>query len=203
VLIKNWGEILTKKIYFDILIFTITLLCSLNLYGQEALGKGTWSVGGQIQASTLTQDQDYDYFTQKNVIISPQFSYFLSAHFSIGGALSYNYFYSKDAYKGSFGGSDVNKTANIGFGPSLRYYLDSALFTPFIESSINYSIPVIAEGLDNYVYSYELKAGIDLFIGKSAAIEFSLGLSRIMYTSGKNDSKNFSNMGIGFNYFVL
>jgi hypothetical protein len=97
---------------FSILIYLLLISSLLyNADGQEALNKGSYSIAGSIQYSSAKQRDNYSTFTQNTGTISPQFVYFIKDHISIGGAVSYNYYYSKEP--GDYYGDRVTNTVLV------------------------------------------------------------------------------------------
>jgi hypothetical protein len=188
--------------FFLIIIFFVPLFS--NLYGQDALNKGVYSLGGSAQYSS-SSESEYGYtYTLNTGNISPQFTYFIANHISIGAAVNYVYYYSKEPGMGY--NDRVDKSSYITFGPIFRYYFNTKKVIPFLEASFNYSIYGIESLYPEHAFNYGIKSGLEIFLSKSVALEPSIGYSHIHYTMSlpdfSGDSDNFD-VGIGVSYFIF
>ncbi len=195
-----------KKIVCNTLILIILLLGFTNLYGQDALNKGVYSIAGSVQYSSTNQNFGGYTYTTNIGNISPQFTYFILNHLSIGANVNYNYFYSKGPEGNNF--NQVDKTTSLTLGPVIRFYFGVKKINPFIEASYNYSVEQTGMGdLGNqYGNEYGLKGGLEIFISRSVALEPSIGYTHLHYAMSSlnfsGDINNFS-VGIGVNYFIF
>jgi hypothetical protein len=191
------------KYFFIINVFLLGLS---NLFGQVALNQGVYSIAGSAQYSSSTQNTDGYSFKNNIGNISPAFTYFIVSHFSIGANVSFNYNYNK----GPEGDNpeQVEKITELTIGPVIRYYLDVKKVNPFIEASYNYSVENIGIGNmgNEYGNDYGLKAGLEIFLSGSVALEPSIGFIHFHYTMSSfnlyGNNNNF-NVGIGASYFIF
>lgn len=192
---------------FSILCFIWLISASLfNIYGQNALNKGTYSISGSIQYSSTSQRDNYSTYTQNTGTISPQFVYFIKDHISVGGAVSYNYYYSKEP--GDYYGDRVTNTSYITVGPSFRYYFYVKKIVPFLEASFSYGIYGLNQQAPEHVYNYGIKGGLEFFLSGSVTLEPFVSYNRIKYTAQEynftfNQNANVIAVGAGINYFIF
>jgi hypothetical protein len=188
-----------KKIIKFSLIIIILLLALSDLYGQDALNKGVYSIAGSAQYSSSVQNVDGNSYTFNTGNISPQFTFFIANHISVGAAVSYNYSF----FKGPEGNNleQVSKNTYLTLGPSIRYYFNAKKVVPFLEASFNYGVYGIENIPAQTSYNYGFKGGLEIFLSRSVALEPSIGYSRIN-SNYFGDSDNFD-LGVGVSYFIF
>lgn len=177
-------------------LFIVLFLIVLNstLTAQIPVCQGTYSVGGQISyihQSEAGGSSSYSLFS-----FSPSFGYFFINQVLLGLSVTYNHQstdeYSKNAY---------------GFGPMLRFYINTENINPFLGFSYSYN-----KSKDNYnsenIYAEIVSSiGLDYFITNYFAIEGSINYSFDIqkmsndYSTKEIDSNTFS-LGIGAKYFI-
>jgi opacity protein-like surface antigen len=176
---------------FSVLLILAGFSC---LHGQtsskdgKALSKGSYSLAGSIQYTSSSMSDNYFSTNVGTLSITPQFTYFVVDHFSLGGFISY-----------------YNITPNISygsFGPLLRYYFYVKDVNPFLEASFDVSI---GEQYTNV--GFGLKGGLEYFLSNSVAVEPSISYSYM--TNSLSTNVNYptttitATVGIGINYFIF
>ena len=196
-----------KKIIKYFFVIIIVLAGLSKLYGQEALNKGVYSIGGSAQYSSSSENNNYNTITINTANISPQFTYFIIDHLSLGAAVNYNYYFNEGSSYSNSGEHNI-KTTYITLGPAIRYYFYAKRIIPFLEASFNYGIYGLEQDYPEHTYNYGLKVGIDFFLSGSVALEPSIGYNHIHYSTDfgfasiSADSDNFE-VGIGVNYYIF
>lgn len=194
------------KLVISVLSVVLCLFVHPSLYGQEALSKNVYSLAGTAQYSLLKQTDNYSTYTQKTGTISPQFTYFIADHISLGAVVSYNYYYSKEP--GGFYGDRVTNTSYLSLGPVGRYYFNVKKIIPFLEASLSYCIYGLEQDFPLHAFSYGIKGGVEVFLSKSVALEPTIGYSHIKYSQDAygysySENTNTTVFGIGMNYFIF
>jgi len=196
-----------KKIVLNFLILILIILGFSNLYGQDALNKGVYSIAGSAQYSTSSESSDNNTITLNQGNISPQFTYFVCNHISLGVSMDYNYYFNEGSSYSNSGEHNI-KLTYITLGPAFRYYSYTKKIIPFLEASFLYGIENMGdENVGNqYEYTYQLKAGLELFLSNNVALEPSIGYTYYHYTMSSfnlsGDVNNFS-IGVGVSYFIF
>ncbi len=173
------------------LLFLFIVFCFVvrpAAFGQTALSKGSYSLAGSIQYTSSSLSDSYSSSNVGTLSITPQFTYFVANHFSLGGFVEY-----------------YNSTPNISygsFGPVLRYYFYVKDVNPFLEGSFNILI-----GSDFTNVGFGLKAGIEYFLSESVAVEPSIAYD--YSTNSLSTDINYPTttttitFGMGINYFIF
>jgi hypothetical protein len=145
-------------------LFLIALVASLSLNAQ--ITKNNWLVGGSA-AFSYTENDNESNSNNFRLSLSPNIGYFFFDKLAFG--LRPNYFLNR-----SRSDSGSSKSERIMLAPFARYYLLEAdrKINVFVEGAYNIDIDVFGDG-DN-PESYEIKAGLAIFLNSSVAFETSL-----------------------------
>lgn len=196
------------KLVISVLSLFLYLFLLPNLYAQEALNKGSYSISGSIQYSSSSSEDNFSSvfinnhtFHEHYLTFSPQFVAFVANHFSIGGLISYNY------HDVSINSYSPQKKSNISLGALFRYYFFVEKYIPFLESSISINVADLETSNSNNLYGLGLKAGIAYFLSNSVDLEPSLSYNYSVYnifepTTNSPTTSVFS-VSIGVNYFIF
>lgn len=180
------------------------------LHAQDALKKGVYSIAGTVQYSSSSENYDiYNTITINKANVSPQFTYFVIDHLSLGAAVNYNYYFNEGSFFSNSGEHNIKNTS-LTLGPAVRYYFHSKKIIPFLEALFQYGIYGLEDDYPKHTFSYGLKGGIEIFLSRSVALEPSIEYSRVHYSqdspysgfSISADSDNFE-IGIGVSYYIF
>ncbi len=179
------------KIFTSILLILAGFSCLYGQdpqYGGQALNKGSYSLSGSIQYSSSSMSDSYFSNNVGTLAITPQFTYFVANHFSLGGFISYY---------------DISpNTSTAALGPLFRYYFYVKDVNPFLEASFNISIG------DHYTnVGFGLKGGMEYFLSTSVAVEPFISYNYMTNSLATNVAFPTTtitvNVGIGINYFIF
>ncbi|MEW6652010.1 MAG: hypothetical protein AB1394_00925 [Bacteroidota bacterium] len=118
-----------KKWFFAILF--VSILFNSNLFGQEALKIGIYSLSGSIAFTNSTNQSKYEEIKAMDIYLSPSLTYFFVDNLSAGINLSYGYheLTFKDKLR------EVKYIMRpFSIGALVRYYFSNAKFIPFVEA---------------------------------------------------------------------
>jgi hypothetical protein len=178
-------------------LFTAVILvfvCSLS-FGQSALNKGNYLLGGSVSFSWQKDNNDSFNDKYQAIQLSPQYSYFIIDNFSIGGLVSFDYYDYEWTSPETF--KSIDRTVEI--GPVIRYYFRAVNLIPFLSASATYEQYLAS---DNHGYTLDLSTGFDFFIAKSLALEPFIDYTTSNFYKPNSDSNTFS-FGVRLNYFVI
>lgn len=182
-----------------IILFTVLLLITTNVYAESPTDKGVYSLGGSISYRNVNSDSgsDSDIF-----LFSPSAQYFIYDNFAVGASLIYE----------KTSGTIDNES--YGIGPTLRYYLPYKTVNPFFEVGYSYlknKSEMSSLTLKTTSNNYSIGCGLDFFLSRNVSIEpvikyswrdykdkFSSGL----ITPTDRDEKSLY-IGIGINVFIF
>lgn len=184
-----------KKMAFVILI-TILFTTTSNLFSQEALQKGSYSLAGSISFSSGTNESEFGKNESQYVFLSPSLMYFFINDLSFGLNFSFGYF--ETNWK-STNQESKYISRPISIGPIMRYYLSGGIFIPFLEASYQYSNSLTGNADAN---SISVGGGINYFLTKSAALEPFIRYNKTTYISADQKSSSIS-FGLRVNYFIV
>jgi hypothetical protein len=192
------------------LLLTITLLFTINSYGQ--LDKKTWLVGGNGSFDSYKQEQsfisqgtgesinvDYDF---SNITLNANIGYFFIDKLASGLKISYSDIYGKNNVSFASGGRTFT------FGPFIRYYLlkKEKQFNIFVEANYQYgkidSGRLIKSDDDTkeIINTYSILVGPEVFFNSSVGIEILLGYRN--YNQNSTNINNFKMVEKGFQIVV-
>jgi len=182
---------MTKKYFLVILLFYISL--NSNLFAQEALKQGCYSLGGSITFQSSTNESP-SYGETKNLgfTFEPTLSYFFVDNLSTGLSIGYGY-YETNMQNEKF----ISRPISI--HPVIRYYFTGGKFTPFLEAGYLYSNDLSGNEDEN---SYSFAGGINYFLSKSVALEPYIEYQRSIYINGDQKVDGFF-IGMRINYFIV
>jgi hypothetical protein len=184
-------------------------LCFLFLiyatsFAQEQIKQGVYSLGGSIYYSSVNQKDDYVSYDRSQYFIMPSISYFIADQCE----LSFNLTYIKTTSKMTFSPPSIyfppseSKSANLGLGLGIKYYIPAGKVSPFIGISGGTSWSAYQdESFSPPTSYYAFTGGLEIFISSAAAIEPAIIYSHYRYI----DQPSLSNIqvGVGFKYFIL
>ena len=176
-----------------ILIFFL-VFCS-SIFAQSPVSKGTYTVGGNIGFTSISEDGNSD--TKTFFTFAPKLGYFFIDNFYTGTTLMYVY---------SSSGDFSNNTYGIGL--VTRYYFSLEKIKPFLGLEYLYSIMTSNDSNDELTQTnFTMSVGLDYFITNYFALEGSINYTMtshtFSYNSGINDiNRKLFNIGIGANYFI-
>jgi hypothetical protein len=183
-----------KKLFMCILVGYIYIIGLTDIYGQEALNKGVFSLAGTIEYSSFSSSDNYSSYNSHLFYFDPQFVYFVGDHTSLGITLN---------YINNFSGST---SSSLSVGPAFRYYFYVEEFIPFLELSATLGSPNL-ESNSGFEAGISIKGGLDYFLSNSVALEPSISYDHTSFTpSGNSYSATITNVfevGIGVNYFIF
>ena len=177
-------------------IFILFVLIASNVFSQEALKKGSYSLSGSISFSSGTNSARSNETDYLNFLITPGLTYFFIDYLSAGINLSYGY-YENTWKSGTQEFKNIYRSVSI--GPVIRYYFSSETFIPFLETSYRYSNSLSGNQDMN---SYSLAGGINYFLSKSVALE---PYAAYVKTNYIEDDQKISSISVGLriNYFIV
>ena len=181
---------MAKKYFLATLFFAISF--NSNLFAQEALKKGVYSLSGSITFTNSTNESEYGETKNLSFFMVPALTYFLVDNLSTGINLSY--VYSELSIRNN---KFINRS--ISFGPVMRYYFTNEKIIPFLEASYRYSNSLIGNEDMN---SFSFAGGINYFLSKSVAIEPYIEYTKTNYIVADQKISGFS-LGMRINYFIL
>ena len=177
------------------LLFLLLVITS-NLYSQDALKKGSYSLSGAVTYSSGTYDSDWGETDIQNFEFSPAFSYFFIDNISFGLRISYLY----SEFKDKISGQEFKHIVRpYSIGPVMRYYFASNKFIPFIEVSYSYSNSSTGNEDGN---SYSFSGGINYFMSKSVALEPYVEYTKRTFLQGNQKNSNVA-VGLRINYLIV
>ncbi len=185
---------MNKKCIIAILFFIVSF--NSNVFSQEALKKGIYSLSGSITFSNSTNESKYGETNNLSFFMTPALTYFFVDNLSAGLSLSYGYSeltFKENTREYKF----INRPFSI--GPVIRYYFSSEKFIPFIEAGFRYSnSPTGNEDMNSFSFA----GGINYFISKSVALEPYIEYSKTNYIVADQKISRVS-AGIRINYFIV
>ena len=181
---------MTKKYFLVIILFSISL--NSNLFAQEALKKGCYSLGGSIEFQSSTNESQIGDTKWLAFTFQPTLSYFFVDNLSTGLSIGYGYYEST-----IWNDKSINRT--ISFHPVIRYYFAGGKFTPFLEAGYIYSNYLTGNEDAN---SFSFASGINYFLSKSVALEPYIEYQRSIYIDGDQKVDGFF-IGMRINYFII
>ncbi|MBK9098775.1 MAG: outer membrane beta-barrel protein [bacterium] len=186
---------------FTFALFTLILVSSISIFGQNFAKKGVWEFGGGIGFSSTTfvsnGESGDDVLT--TFTFEPYVGWFVINGLELGLIPSYQTASLGDYSENSFG---------IYFAPAWNFDLQSQLF-PFIEGRIGYNTVTADNGEDSQTLSglaYGARGGLKYQLGNSALVNFSLGYNMTTlnpedWDGDRNGTNNFDVM-VGFTVFL-
>lgn len=172
------------------------LFFTVSVFAQSPIGKGSYSIGGNISYTSETYEDSDD--SQNTFLFNPQLGYFFIDNFYTALTLTYGY--------NSIGDFSYN---SYGIGPAVRYYFDAEKLKPFLGASYSYLKFTESNSDDETTHTeFKLTCGADYFVSDGFALEVSLNYSFINYDlpsnlyDNNNSVKKFV-IGIGVNYFIF
>jgi hypothetical protein len=163
-----------------------------DLFAQEALKKGNYSLSGSVTFTSTTNESKYGETKDLSFYMLPALTYFIVDNISTGLNLAYGY-------------SELTMQNNkyisrpISFGPVVRYYFASEKITPFLEASYRYSNSLIGNEDMN---SISFAIGINYFLSKSVALEPYLEYKKSNYIIADQKIIGVA-IGMRINYFIV
>ncbi|MFA5805968.1 MAG: outer membrane beta-barrel protein [Melioribacteraceae bacterium] len=185
---------MTKKCIFATLLFAISF--NSNLFAQEALKKGIYSLSGSITFTNSTNESKYDETKSLDIFVSPALTYFFIDNLSAGLSLSYGYYELtfKDKLREV---TYIQRPFSI--GALVRYYISSTKFIPFVEAGYRYSNSINGNEDMN---TLSFAGGINYFLSKSVALEPYLEYKKTNYIVADQKISGVS-VGMRINYFIV
>lgn len=185
---------MNKKCIITILFFIVSL--NSNMFSQEALKKGVYSLSGSITFSNSTNESKIDETKELSFFMMPALTYFFIDNLSAGLSLSYGY--SELTFKESTREYKfINRPVSI--GPVIRYYFSCEKFIPFLEAGYHYSNSLTGNEDMN---SFSIAGGINYFISKSVALEPYFEYTKTNYIV-EDQKINRVAIGVRVNYFIV
>lgn len=178
-----------------IIVLTILLLVTANVYAESPTDKGVYSLGGSISYRDMDSDDGFDY---KMYQFAPSFRYFIFDNIAIGTSLTYV----KTKGTGIFDGE------SYGIGPTFRYYLPNKKINPFIEANYSY-LKDKDDDSKSTSNEFSIGIGLDYFISKNVSIEPTINYSwrdyKYNYDIGYINDRDVKTLyiGIGINLFIF
>ena len=185
---------MTKSNY--LLVVVLVLFVSTNLFSQDALKRGSYSLSGSITFSNSTSESIHDETDQISFAMKPGFTYFFVDNISAGLSVSFGYYESSWKYNGH---EIIFISRPISIGPVIRYYFSTPKFIPFLELSYKYSNSLTGNEDMN---SYSFAGGINYFLTKSVALEPYIEYMKRNYLVADQKYSDFS-VGLRINYFII
>ena len=190
---------------FTYVLFTLMLISSISVFGQNFAKKGVWELGGGIGFSSVTfvSDGESGDDALTSFTFEPYIGYFVINSLELGLIPSFETSSLGDLSSNSFG---------IYFAPAWNFDLQSNLF-PFIEGRIGYNTSTVEyedeEGTVEQTLSglaYGARGGLKYQLGNSALVNFSLGYTMVTldpedWEGDRNGTNNFDIM-VGFTVFL-
>ncbi len=140
-------------------IFTVLfLLLTIQSFGQNLTGKGTYSINGTISFTSYSQE---NVDNTSILIFNPGAAYFIIDNFSLGLGVNLQ--------EVSSGG---NSNTNWAVGPTARFYLGKEPVKPFF--MLGYAYGKQSSSFSNNDVTendIQLAAGMDLFLNDNVAVE--------------------------------
>ena len=177
------------------LIFIFICIISVNIYSQNQLVKGVYTVGGNISFSSYSVDESSS--NQKDFVLYPNVGYFFIDNLYTGVTLLYSHF-----------SSDDYASSTYGIGPAVRYYFAFDKLRPFLGVNYLYEYNNNNQGDDTLIQTdLTMSGGISYFITNYFAIETSMNYSfinRHFKSSGNSEYHNAKQFDItvGAKYFI-
>lgn len=184
------------KTKFSIVILFFILFSNTNLFSQEGLKKGVYSLSGSITFSSSTNESKYGETKDLNFLMTPALIYFVVDNLSAGLSVSYGYFELtiKDKIR-----EDKYIQRPFSIGPVIRYYFSGEEFIPFVEAGYRYSNSMRGNEDMN---SFSFAVGINYFLSKSIALEPYAEYTKTNYIVADQKISRIS-IGIRINYFIV
>jgi hypothetical protein len=182
-----------KKIFMCILLWNIYFIGLTDIYGQEALNKGVYSLAGTINYSSSSYKDNYSQMNSHTFTFAPQFVYFVGNHTALGVEVNYTNYFSGQT------------TSSFSIGPSFRYYFYVEDVIPFLQANINIADPNL-ESSSGVSFGFGITGGLNFFLSNSVALEPSVSYTYSSFSvSGSNTSTttNAFKIGIGVNYYIF
>lgn len=184
-----------KKYNHLSLLFVLLFLTS-NLYSQDALKKGSYSLSGAVTYSSGTYNSDWGETDNENFEFSPAVTYFFIDNISFGIRISYLY----SEFNDKIGDQEfLHIIRPYSIGPVMRYYFASNKFIPFIEASYSYSNTITGNNDGN---NYSFAGGINYFLSKSVALEPYVEYSKRTFLQGNQKNSSVA-VGLRINYLIV
>lgn len=188
------GVIMTKaNLVLLIILFTLS---STNLFAQDALKKGSYSLSGSVSFSSGKSESlniESDHLT---FMLSPGITYFFMDNISAGIDVTYGY---SELTWNDGAQESKNIIRPISIGPIFRFYFSTTTFIPFIEAGYQYSNTISGNNDSN---SYFFAGGINYFLSNSVALEPYVKYSKIHQLVGDHKSSSVL-IGMRINYFIV
>jgi long-subunit fatty acid transport protein len=181
---------MTKKYFLVILLFSISL--NSNLFAQEALKKGCYSLGGSIEFQSSINESQIGDIKSFDFNFQPSLTYFIADNLSTGLSIGYSYWETTIW-------NDKSISRTISFHPVVRYYFTGGKLIPFLEGGYIYSNDLSGNEDKN---SFSFALGINYFLSKSVALEPYVEYQRSIYIDGDQKVDGFF-IGIRINYFIV
>jgi hypothetical protein len=178
----------------------IAYLSFSEIYAQDQIKQGTYSLGGSIGymsetyhfSSLLTEDINVFNF-------GPSGSYFIVDHLELSFGLGYNH--SSVTYEPG-GGSALQKASSFSFEFGPRYYFPYGKLAPFIGAvgSLGWT-SFNGQSYSTPTTSYSFIGGLEIFISEAAALEPAIKYEHIRMTD--QNYTNLFEISIGVKYFIF
>lgn len=172
------------------------LLLSSNIYSQEALKKGVYSLGGSTSFAFSNSESKWGETKSTLINFAPEFSYFPIDNLSIGLRLAYSY---NEFEYSQNGNKELYINRPYSFGPVVRYYFPGGNLIPFIGAGYSYSNTISGK---NDAHQFSVSAGLNYFLSKSVALEPFVTYSFGSQLVGDTNTNQFT-FGLRVNYFIL
>ncbi len=183
-----------KKALFTLFAF---LLMVFNIYGQEALKKGVYTLGGSIQGNYSKSTYDQGEYESKDFWFSPSFGYFIMDKLILNAYIDFDYYETKSTSTYSRSYSYIDRYLSLSVGG--RYYFGDHGFIPFAGAKIGFTKWL---GEDPNTIRGTIEGGFNYFLSKSVALEPFVNYT---YSKTNNEGEKNNSFGIGIrvNYFIL
>jgi len=184
---------INKAILF---VFTCSFL-ALSAKSQTT-EKGRFLIGGEsnLNFSSMTYELEYEGESEElgkvtTLSFSPHVGYFIIDNLAIGVTFPFSYAKEKDEDKSEY----IEKT--VQFAPFIKFYMGKGIVKPYLRGSLgigksysSYNDPVNDESDKNTAKttSYNLGAGVGIFINKTISIDLGLNYSHTKLHPENDDS---------------
>lgn len=178
----------------------LVFLCSLLALStkSQTTEKGRFLIGGEsnLNFSSMTYEMEYDGESEElgkitTLSFSPHVGYFVIDNLAIGVTFPLSYAKEKDEDKSEY----INKT--IQFAPFIKFYIGKGIVKPYLKGAIgigksfsSYNDPVNDESEKRTAKatSYNLGAGVGIFINKTISIDLELNYTHTKLDPEDDDS---------------